>query len=236
MKLLAPLLTAAVLAATAAAVWAADATPAAVPAAVGAAPAMIAEAAPAAAKATPAAPFKPDLARGETLYGQVCAACHGADGNSNVPTQPKLAQQHAQYLVKQLEEFKAGKRKNAIMQGMASVLSEDDMKNIAFWLHSKAAKPGFAKDPELVAMGERLYRGGDGERGIPACAGCHSPNGSGIPVQYPRLSGQLAEYTASTLTAFREGVRNNSVQMTGVAARMNDRDIKAVSDYIAGLR
>ena len=230
MKLLAPLFTAAVLAATVASVFAAEATPATAPAA--ATPAVAEAAVPAA----PAAPFKPDLARGETLYGQVCASCHAADGNSNVPTQPKLAQQHANYLVKQLEEFKAGKRKNAIMQGFASTLSEVDMKNIAYWLHSKAAKPGFAKDPELVAKGERLYRGGDAERGIPACAGCHSPNGSGIPVQYPRLSGQLAEYTASTLVAFREGVRNNSVQMTGVAARMNDHDIKAVADYIAGLR
>ena len=181
-------------------------------------------------------PFKPDLARGEALYGQVCAACHAADGNSNVATQPKLAQQHPQYLVKQLEEFKSGKRKNAIMQGFAAALSEDDMKNISYWLHGKEAKPGFAKDPALVALGERLYRGGVIERGIPACAGCHSPNGAGIPVQYPRLSGQLAEYTASTLAAFRDGVRENSVQMSGVASRMNDRDIKAVADYIAGLR
>ena len=219
MKLLAILLTAAALTATAASVFAAEAAPAQAPEA-----------------AAPKAVFKPDLARGETLYSQVCVACHAADGNSVVPTQPKLAQQHPHYLVKQLEEFKSGKRKNAIMQGFASTLSEDDMKNIAYWLTTKQAKPGFAKDAELVAAGEKLYRGGDAERGIPACAGCHSPNGAGIPVQYPRLSGQLAEYTASTLAAFREGVRNNSVQMTGVAARMNDRDIKAVADYISGLR
>ncbi len=219
MKLLATLLTAAVLTAAAASVSAAEAAPAEAPAA-----------------AAPKAVFKPDLARGETLYGQVCVACHAADGNSVVPTQPKLAQQHPHYLVKQLEEFKSGKRKNAIMQGFASTLSEDDMKNIAYWLTTKQAKPGFAKDPELVAVGEKLYRGGNAERGIPACAGCHSPNGAGIPVQYPRLSGQLAEYTANTLTAFREGVRNNSVQMTGVAARLNDHDIKAVADYISGLR
>lgn len=180
--------------------------------------------------------FKLDLARGEALYGQVCAACHAADGNSSVPTQPKLAQQNAHYLVKQLEEYKAGTRKNPIMQGFAAALSEDDMKNISYWLQGKAAKPGFAKDPALVALGERLYRGGAIERGIPACAGCHSPNGAGVPIQYPRLSGQLAEYTATTLMAFRDGVRTNSVQMTGVAARMNDRDIRAVADYIAGLR
>lgn len=190
----------------------------------------------AAAAPAPKAVFKPDLAKGEALYGQVCAACHAADGNSTVPTQPKLAQQHPHYLVKQLEEFKAGKRKNAIMQGFASTLSEADMKNISYWLATKPAKPGFAKDPTLVAHGEQLYRGGAADRGIPACAGCHSPNGAGIPIQYPRLSGQHAEYTASTLTAFRDGVRDNSIPMTGVAARLNDRDIKAVADYIAGLR
>ena len=233
MKLLALLFTAAVLAATAASVFAADAAPAGAPVAE---TAEALAAAKATAPAAQAVPFKPDLARGETLYGQVCASCHAADGNSNVPTQPKLAQQHPRYLVKQLQDYKAGRRKNAIMQGFASTLTEDDMQNIAYWLETKAAKPGFAKDPALVALGERLYRGGDAERGIPACAGCHSPNGSGIPIQYPRLSGQLAEYTASTLTAFREGVRSNSVQMMGVAARMNDHDIKAVADYIAGLR
>ena len=217
MKLLATLLFAAALTATAASVCAA-------------------EAAPGPAAAAPPAVFKPDLARGETLYGQVCVACHGTDGNSVVPTQPKLAQQHAHYLVKQLKEFKSGVRKNAIMQGFASTLKEDDMKNIAYWLQSKTAKPGFAKDAALVADGEKLYRGGDAERGIPACAGCHSPNGAGIPIQYPRLSGQLAEYVANTLTAFRDGVRNNSVQMTGVASRLNEHDIKSVADYISGLR
>lgn len=188
------------------------------------------------AAAAPKTPFKPDAAKGQALYGQVCAACHGADGNSTVPTQPTLAQQHPHYLVKQLEDFKAGRRKNAIMQGFASALSEDDMKNIALWLMTQKAKPGFAKDPQLVVKGERLYRGGDASRDIPACAGCHSPNGAGIPIQFPRLSGQWADYTAHTLTEFREGTRANSVQMTGVAKYLNDHDIKAVADYIAGLR
>ena len=110
------------------------------------------------------------------------------------------------------------------------------MRNIAFWAASQKLKPGFAKDKALVSLGERIYRGGIADRQIPACAACHSPNGSGIPVQFPRLGGQHADYTAAQLVAFRDGVRTNSTQMTGVAAKLNDREIKAVSDYIAGLR
>jgi cytochrome c553 len=190
--------------------------------------------------ATPEAPplkvTKPDLVKGEVTYGAVCAACHGADGNSGTPAYPKLAQQHPEYLVKQLQEFKADKRSNAIMKGFASGLSDEDMKNIAYWVTAKKAKPGFAKEKDLVGLGERIYRGGIADRQVPACAGCHSPNGSGIPSQYPRLSGQHAEYAAAQLTAFRDGVRKNSLQMSQVAAKMNDREIKAVADYIAGLR
>ena len=209
MKLIAPLLVAAFLAATSLSVSANE---------------------PAPAKA------KPDLAKGEASFGAVCAACHGADGNSTTPTYPKLAQQHPEYLVKQLQEFKSGKRENAIMKGFASTLSEEDMKNIAYWLTSKEAKPGFAKDKDLVTLGERIYRGGIADRQVPACAGCHSPNGAGIPAQFPRLSGQHSEYTISQLTGFRDGVRTNSLPMTQVAAKLNDREIKAVADYIAGLR
>lgn len=190
----------------------------------------------AAAKAEPAKAAKPDLAKGEASFAAVCAACHGADGNSGTPANPKLAQQHPEYLIKQLTEFKSGKRANAVMSGMAAALSEADMKNIAYWLYSKPAKPGFAKDKELVALGERIYRGGIADRQIAACAGCHSPNGAGIPAQYPRLSGQHADYTVAQLTGFRDGVRKNALQMTQVAAKLNDREIKAVSDYIAGLR
>ena len=190
----------------------------------------------AAPKAEPAKAAKPDLAKGEASFTAVCAACHGADGNSGTPANPKLAQQHPEYLVKQLTEFKSGKRANAVMSGMAATLSEADMKNVAYWLNSKAAKPGFAKDKELVALGERIYRGGIADRQIAACAGCHSPNGAGIPAQYPRLAGQHAEYTTAQLTGFRDGVRKNAIQMTQVAAKLNDREIKAVSDYIAGLR
>ena len=179
---------------------------------------------------------KPDLAKGAASYGAVCVACHAADGNSTTPVNPKLAQQHPEYLIKQLQEFKSGKRKNAVMQGFASALSDDDMRNIAYWLADQKAKGGAATDKDLVKLGERIYRGGIADRQIAACAGCHSPNGAGIPAQYPRLSGQHADYTAAQLQQFRSGARANNVQMTGVAAKMTDMEIKAVSDYIAGLR
>ena len=190
----------------------------------------------AAGEAAPAKVAKPDLVKGEATYTAVCVACHAADGNSAIAGNPKLAQQHPEYLVKQLQEFKSGKRKNPVMQGFAAALSDDDMKNIAFWVTAKKVKPGFAKDKELVSLGERIYRGGVSDRQIPACAGCHNPTGAGNPVQYPRLGGQHAEYTATQLTAFRDGGRNNSLQMNQVAAKLNDREIRAVADYIAGLR
>ena len=222
MKLLASLLMAASLAASLS-VFAAD-EHAAAPA----------HAAPAAAPAAAAA--KPDLVQGESKFTAVCAACHGADGNSGTPANPKLAQQHPEYIVKQLQEFKSGKRPNPIMQSMAAQLSDADMKNIAAFVTSKKAKTGFAKDKELVSLGERIYRGGIADRQVAACAGCHSPNGAGIPSQYPRLSGQHADYTAAQLTGFRDGLRKNSPQMMQVAAKLNDREIRAVADYIAGLR
>jgi cbb3-type cytochrome c oxidase subunit III len=202
------------------------------------------DAKPAAAASAPAAAApvaavkvsKPDLVKGAASFAAVCAACHGADGNSGTPANPKLSQQHPEYLVKQLQEYKSGKRKNAIMAGFAGALGEEDMRNIAYWVASNKAKPGFAKDKELVALGERIYRGGIQDRQIAACAGCHSPNGAGIPSQYPRISGQHAEYTATQLTYFRDGIRKNNLQMTQVAAKLNDREIKAVADYVAGLR
>ena len=223
MKLLASLLMAASLAANCLPASAAETKAAAAPGtqpALAAAPALV----------------KPDLPQGEAKYTAVCAACHGADGNSGTPANPKLAQQHPEYLVKQLQEFKSGKRPNPIMQAMAAQLTDGDMKNIAAWATSKKAKPGFAKDKELVAMGERIYRGGIADRQVAACAGCHSPNGAGLPSQFPRLSGQHADYTAAQLTAFREGVRKNGPIMMQVASKLNDREIRAVSDYIAGLR
>ncbi len=188
----------------------------------------------AAENAVPAA--KVDLAKGGAISAQVCAACHSADGSRGSPAQPILQGQHPEYLVKQLSEYKSGKRKNPIMQGIASVLSEDDMKNVAAFYAGKQAKPGFAKSKDSVALGEKIWRGGIAEREVPACAGCHSPTGAGIPSQYPRLSGQHGDYTEAQLVAFRGGTRVNSPVMTGVAAKMNDREIKAVADYITGLR
>jgi cytochrome c553 len=232
MKLFAPILLAALLGLAASASFAADD-----PAAAGAA----GEPAPAAAGA-PAQPAKPDPAKGDTFFNassatsQSCASCHNADGNSAIAANPKLAQQHPEYILKQLEDFKSGKRKSAIMKPMVSALSDDDMRNIAWFVASKNIKPGYSKEKDLVALGEHIFRGGVADRQIPACAGCHSPDGAGIPAQYPRLGGQNSDYTVQQLTLFREGGRLNSPQMTGVAAHLSDREIKAVADYIAGLR
>ena len=187
----------------------------------------------AAAESKPAA--KADLAKGQALSAQVCAACHTADGSRGAPANPILQGQHADYLVKQLTEFKAGKRESAVMNGFAGALSEADMKNVAAFYASKSAQPGAAKSKDLVALGEKIYRGGVTDRNIPACAGCHSPSGAGIPAQYPRLSGQHADYTELQLKNFRDGLRKNNAVMTGVAAKLNDREVKAVADYIAGL-
>jgi cytochrome c553 len=186
--------------------------------------------------ASAAAPAKPDLAKGSATATQVCGACHTFDGSRGAPANPIIAGQHPEYLVKQLGEFKSGKRDNAVMKGFASMLSDEDMKNVAAFYASKQPKDGTAKNKDLVRLGEKIYRGGIASRQVPACAGCHSPNGAGIPAEYPRLSGQHADYTEAQLVAFRGGVRNNNAQMTAIAAKMSDREIKAVSDYIAGLR
>ena len=201
-------------------------------------------AAPASSAATPAsgaatekaaAPAKPDAARGQAISTQVCAACHTNDGSRGSPANPILQGQHPEYIAKQLQDFKAGHRDSAVMKAFASALSEADMKNVAAFYTAKQAKPGFAKHKDQVSLGEKIWRGGIAEREVPACAGCHGPTGSGIPAQYPRLGGQHAEYTETQLLAFRSGARKNSPQMTGVAAKMNDREIKAVADYVAGL-
>jgi cbb3-type cytochrome c oxidase subunit III len=186
--------------------------------------------------ADPAPAAKPDAAKGQALSTQVCAACHTADGSRGSPANPILAGQHAEYIAKQLDEFKSGKRNNAIMKGFATALSDADMKNVAAFYAGKQAKPGFAKNKDTVLLGEKIYRGGIADRAVPACSGCHSPNGAGIPAQYPRLAGQHGEYTEAQLTAFRSGQRANSAQMTAIAAKLNDKEIKAVADYIAGLR
>ncbi len=185
--------------------------------------------------ASPAA-AKVDKAAGEATYTAVCAACHGADGNSGSPEYPRIAGHAPEYIVKQLHEFKSGKRANAIMSGFSSQLSDADMNNLAAWISSQTPKTNTAKDIKLVMMGERIYRGGIADRQIPACAGCHGPNGAGIPAQFPRVSGQHAAYTEAQLNAFRSGARANNPIMTDVAAKMNDKEIKAVADYMAGLR
>ncbi len=179
--------------------------------------------------------FKADPAKGQQLAA-TCLACHSADGTRGSPANPILQGQHPEYLVKQLIEFKSGKRKNAVMAGMAANLSEDDMKHLAAFYAGKTAKPGFAKVKDSVALGEQIYRGGIASKTVPACAGCHSPNGAGIPSQYPRLGGQHGDYSEAQLLAFRSGLRGNNAQMSAIANKMNDREIKAVADYMAGLR
>ena len=179
---------------------------------------------------------KPDLAKGQAISTQVCVACHASDGSRGSPANPILAGQHPEYLVKQLQEFKSGKRNNAVMKGFAGTLSDDDMKNVAAFYASKSAKSGFAKNKDGVKLGEKIYRGGIADKAVPACAGCHSPNGAGVPAQYPRVGGQHADYTEAQLVAFRSGARTNSEPMTSIAARMSDAEVKAVSDYLAGLR
>lgn len=187
------------------------------------------------------APAKPDLAKGKQFAEQVCMACHGTDGNSTAAANPKLAAQHPEYLYKQLKNFKTegdkpAERASPEMAGFAAMLSDADMRSVAAYYAGQAIKPSSAKDKNVIELGQRIYRAGIGGKSIAACAGCHSPNGAGIPAQYPRLAGQFAEYTEKQLTAFRQGTRKNSAQMTAIAALMSDAEIKAVSDYIAGMR
>ncbi|WP_028451794.1 c-type cytochrome [Chitinilyticum aquatile] len=187
-----------------------------------------------AANATP----KGDPSKGKVIAEQVCAACHGADGNSVIPANPSLAGQHADYIVKQLQEFKAGKRKNgqaAVMLGFSSQLSDADMRNVAAYFAAQTPKERGSSNKELVAAGKKIYRGGVASKNIPACMACHGPNGAGIPVQYPRVSSQHGSYVADQLKAFRTGERANNQVMTEVAAKMSDAEIKAVSEYIQSL-
>ena len=190
-----------------------------------------AQSAPSAAAASAAEP-----AKGAAISTAVCAACHSNDGSRGAPANPILQGQHPEYLVKQLAEYKSGKRENAVMKAMASTLSPADMKNVAAFYASKQPKAGAAKNKELAQLGEKIWRGGIADRSIPACAGCHGPSGFGIPSQFPRLSGQHADYVEAQLVAFRAGTRRNNNVMIGVSAKLNDREIKALSDYAAGLR
>jgi cytochrome c553 len=189
------------------------------------------------------APAKPDAAKGQAIASQTCVACHAADGNSPLPANPKLAGQFYEYLHKQLVNFKPqgakkAERDNAVMAGMVAPLSDADLKNVAAYYASQKLKPAAAKDKDLAALGQKIYRGGNSATGVAACAGCHGPAGAGVPSQYPRIAGQYSEYIEAQLKAFRAGARSNDPNgmMRGVVARMTDREIQAVADYVAGLR
>ncbi len=179
-----------------------------------------------------------DPAKGQQIASQICAACHGTDGNSFLSANPNLAGQHSGYIVKQLKNYKSGDRKNPVMAGMVAALSDDDVKNVAAYFSSQAPKGGSAKDASSVELGRKVFRGGNVSTGVAACAGCHSPNGAGIPAQYPRLAGQHAEYTVTQLKAFRGNERSNDPNnmMRAVAARMTDKEIESVAQYIGGLK
>ena len=179
-----------------------------------------------------------DPAKAQSIANQICAACHGADGNSPLPMNPTLAGQHPEYLFKQLNEFTSGNRNNVVMMGMVAGLSAEDMRNLsAYYATEKLSEPA-AKDKDLVTQGRKLFRGGNLATGVAACAGCHSPNGAGIPSQYPRLAGQHPEYVVTQLKAFRAGGRANDTNnmMRAVAARLTDKEIAAVAEYLSGLR
>ena len=167
-----------------------------------------------------------------------CAACHNADGNSMVPTFPKLAGQHASYIAKQLADFKSGARTDPTMTGMAAPLSEQDMADLGAYFSSNTGSIGSAADAEKAAVGQKIYQGGDKTKGISACMACHGPSGAGNPgAKFPSLSGQHSTYIIKALKDFRSGTRANdpNKMMRDVAAKMSDSDIEAVAEYIAGL-
>ncbi|OQW94145.1 MAG: cytochrome c4 [Beggiatoa sp. IS2] len=169
----------------------------------------------------------------------VCAGCHGADGNSSNPMWPKLAGQHANYLVGQLQKFKAGDRQEPSMSPMAKPLSDQEMADFAAYFSSQPIKPGSANS-ELVKLGEKIYRGGNPSTGLPACAACHGPQGSGNPAaKYPALNSQHAAYTQKQLENYRAGTRgadSNAVIMHDIAAKITPEEAKAVASYIEGLQ
>jgi cytochrome c553 len=206
--------------------------------------AVVALALPAVAAAQETAPAKIDLGKAQQTATQVCAACHGPDGNSATPANPNLAGQHADYITLQLAHFKAGIRVNAIMQSMVATLSDDDMRALGVYFSQQKPKGLTAKDPTLVKVAQKIYRGGDQTSELPACAACHSPTGAGIPKNYPRVAGQYADYTYAQLKAFKTGERGadkagkdaNGRVMGTIAAKLSDDQMKAVADYMAGLR
>jgi cytochrome c553 len=181
---------------------------------------------------------KGDPKHAEAMVNQVCAGCHGVDGNSAIPANPKLAGMNAEYLHKQLLDFKSGERKSAVMAGMVANLSPQDMRNLAAYFSAQQAKHGTSKDQALALTGQKIYRGGVQGSGVPACASCHGAQGRGIPVQFPRLAGQHTDYIYVELNKFRTGERANdgAKMMRVIAAKMTDGDMKAVAAYIQGLR
>ena len=186
---------------------------------------------------------KGDPAKAQPIVQQVCAACHGTDGNSPLPVNPNLAGQHPEYTLRQLASFKPQgqkppERNNPVMAGMVANLTADDMGNLAAYYATQKPMTRTARDPELAKLGQAIYRGGVMQKGVAACASCHAPNGAGIPAQFPRIGGQHAEYTEAQLKAFRAGDRANDPNrmMRTVAAKLTDREIRAVAEYVAGLR
>ena len=208
-----------------------------------AATAVISAAALAQGGAPPAA-AKPDPAKAQQIVNQVCAACHGADGNSVAAANPNLAGQIGEYITLQLAHFKAGVRVNATMQAMAATLSDADMQALGAYFAQQKPKGLAARDPALVKSAQQLWRGGDAASGVPACAACHSPTGGGVPKNFPRLAGQYADYTYAQLKAFKAGERGadaagkdvNGRIMNAIAQKMTDAQMKAIADYAAGLR
>jgi len=167
----------------------------------------------------------------------LCAGCHGVDGNGGAdPTWPKLAGQTPEYIVTQLQRFKSGARENPIMKGMASALSEKDMEDIGAYYSAQSLKHGAAKDKTLALRGQRIYRGGILDTGVPACMSCHGPSGHGIPPHYPQLGSQNAAYVEKQLSDFKAGRRASAdPAMPKIASRLTDPDIKAISEYLSGL-
>jgi cytochrome c553 len=177
-----------------------------------------------------------NVAAGQSKAG-ICAGCHGADGNGGAdPLWPRLAGQDPDYIAKQLADFKSGARKDPVMSGMSAALSATDMKNLGAYYASLKAKPGAARDAQLAKQGQKIFRGGNAKMGVSACMSCHGPSGHGIPPRFPKVSGQNTAYTQKQLLAFKAGARaNDGETMTRTAFRMSEQEIKAVSEYMAGL-
>jgi cytochrome c553 len=187
------------------------------------------------AGAAPEPAAKPDVERGRQIASTVCAACHGADGNSTIPANPRLAGQNAGYIATQLAAFKSGARPSPIMQAMAAPLTPEDMQAVAAYFEMQKPASQAARDKALVARGQQIWRGGIKSLGVPACAGCHGAAGHGIPAQFPRLAGQYADLVFGWLKAYAAGTRPHAV-MGPIASKLNENDMKALAEYAQGLR